>query len=553
MRSNPRVQQSFGTAARIPDLGARVAGQGPARLVSWTAGRLKYPYFSPDDSLDPVPEGRGPDHGPDFNFNRIGGQMDNTVLRFLPSVGQLLEDATLSTLISDLDRNWMTRLVQSEVDAERLRLQTLEDPGDLDKTVLRRRILDRILSRRAALLGPAMKRVINATGVVVHTNIGRSLYSDEAAEAMARTARRNVDLEIDLDSGRRGHRGRSVEAKAALLTGAADALVVNNNAAALWLAVRACAGAGRVLLSRGEVVAIGGSFRLHEILAETGCDLVEVGTTNRTTIDDYARALAPDVVVLKVHRSNFAVSGFTEEADLAELGALCRDRGNILIYDAGSGQLQDMSRFGLPAGETLERDLAAGPDIVTCSGDKLLGGGQAGLALGRADLIDRMRSHPIRRALRVDKTTLAALDAVLISYLRGDQLRKTPTLAFLDRSVDTLERMAGALEADLADDLPGGWRMEIIPSRASVGGGSYADAVLESRMLLITGPHAALEACHAALRRSDPAVLGRITQDGLGFDMRALPDDDRPLLADAVRRVWRATGERNRGDGRPER
>jgi L-seryl-tRNA(Ser) seleniumtransferase len=275
-----------------------------------------------------------------------------------------------------------------------------------------------------------------------------------------------------------------VEEKAALLTGAAGALVVNNNAAALWLAVRACAGAGRVVLSRGEVVAIGGSFRLHEILQETGCELVEVGTTNRTRARDYAAALAPGAVVLKVHRSNYAVSGYTEEAGLAELAELCRAGGHVLLYDAGSGALYPYAELGLPGETTLEEDLAAGADVVTCSGDKLLGGAQAGLILGRADLVEKMRGHPLRRALRVDKLTLAALDAVLTLHLEAAGRPALPTLDALALPLEELQARAETLLAGLAPAAPAGWRGAVAAGEGSVGGGSFSAASLPTRLLV---------------------------------------------------------------------
>jgi L-seryl-tRNA(Ser) seleniumtransferase len=476
-----------------------------------------------------------------------GRFMDNALLRCLPSVSQLVEHPDLSPHLQGEARPWLLRLVQMEIDGHRERLLRKSADQAPDRDVIAQQIVQKVLARRDALLQPAMRRVINATGVVVHTNIGRSLYSKHAAEAIHEAALCNLDLEMDLDSGKRGHRGRKVEFKAALLAGAQDALIVNNNAAALWLAVRATAGAGRVILSRGEVVAIGGSFKLHEILAETGCELCEVGTTNRTSLKDYAQALTPGAVVLKVHRSNFSVSGFTEDVTPAELAELCREKGHVLIYDAGSGQLQDMARFKLPGGETLADDVGCGADLITCSGDKLLGGGQAGFVLGRSDLIDRLRQHPMRRALRVDKTTLAAVDAVLISYLQQAQLTEIPTLEMLDRDDATLERMAAQLEQALRADLPAGWTMTVRESRASVGGGSHADVQIDSRILNLGGPQTDLETCHNRLRRGTPSVLSRISQQGLAFDMRALPTAEMPLLIDAVRAVWSTMAATGKG------
>lgn len=468
--------------------------------------------------------------------------MSQDVLRHLPSVGQLLEHPRIAPLLDDARRAWVTRLVQAAVDELREALRTGAMRPDADREALTGRIVGEILARHARIARPAMTRVINATGVVVHTNLGRACYPEQAVARMALAARRNCDLEMDLDAGRRGHRGRRVEAKLALLTGGEDALIVNNNAAALWLAVRTLARRRRVILSRGEVVAIGGSFRLHEIIAETGCVLTEVGTTNRTSLQDYADALEPDAVVLKVHRSNFVLDGFTEETGLAELGQLCRERDHTLIYDAGSGLLESPARWGLPSQLTVSEDLAAGADVVTCSGDKLFGGGQAGMIIGRADLVAAMRGHTMRRAFRVDKTTLAAVDGVLDHYLAGDQLVAVPTLRFLERSVEDLEAMARSLGESLAPHLPEGWTWEIAASESQVGGGAGADSILPGRMVLLRAPEAELERCHLALRRGDPAVVARISQSGLGLDTRALDDDELDDLAAALRRAWSTAG-----------
>ncbi len=461
-------------------------------------------------------------------------------LRQLPQISALLDDPAVRELAAGRRREWVTRLVQETID--RMRDRLLEGKGPVrSRAELTADALETIRGEARRLLGPAWRRVINGTGVVVHTNLGRSNLPDDAADAARTVATRTSDLEYDLETGTRGHRGRGVERKAALLTGAQDALVVNNNAAALWLAVRMLAAGGPVLLSRGEVVAIGGSFRLHEILAETGCRLVEVGTTNRTSLADYERALEPGAVVLKVHRSNFTVEGFTEEAGLADLAALCRERGARLVYDAGSGALFPFDSLGLPPGETeLSTDVAAGADLVTCSGDKLLGGCQAGIILGAADLVGQLRNHPMRRAFRVDKITLAALDSVLTAYLGAKGMPDIPTLALLAQSEDLLQERAEALLAALAPHAPGDWRGSVTAGRASVGGGSFSNASVPSRLVLWQGPHRDLERCHARLRRQDPAVVGRMNQEGLALDVRTILPDEHELVVTAFRRAWGA-------------
>ncbi|MCP4572392.1 MAG: L-seryl-tRNA(Sec) selenium transferase [bacterium] len=460
-------------------------------------------------------------------------------LREIPQVSALLEHPRLAVLLEGRRRSWLQRVIQDALSD--LRRELLEDGGTVRK---RDALVDQVVARvedsYRELTNPAWTRVLNGTGVVVHTNLGRANLAPDAVAAMAAVAGHNTDLEYDLAAGARGHRGRQVEAKAALLAGAEDALVINNNAAAVWLAVRFTAGGGRVVISRGEIVAIGGSFRMNEILAEAGCELVEVGTTNRTSLADYAAELdVPGTAVIKVHRSNFSVEGFTEDVSLADLAQLCSERGRPLVYDAGSGALFPMAELGLPAGElTLDQDVACGPDLVTCSGDKLLGGCQAGIILGRADLIAGLRKHPMRRAFRVDKTTLAALDAVLSAYLRAVDRPPVPTLEQLGADLESLQDRAEKLLAGLAPLAPAGWRGEVVPGVSSVGGGSFSTAAIESRLVLWQAEKTDLEDVHRRLRTGDPALVGRMNNDGLAVDVRTLGDDELPLVIAAFSAAW---------------
>ncbi len=465
-------------------------------------------------------------------------------LREIPQISAVLADTRLAEFLAGRRRAWAALVVQQEGDALRRRLRAESGPVR-GRAELHEELVEAVQASCRSLLRPSWTRVLNATGVVVHTNLGRSRLPLAAADAARAVSLHYSDLEMDLRSGRRDHRGRAVERKAALLAGAEDALVVNNNAAALWLAVRQLGRDGPVLLSRGEVVAIGGSFRLHEIIAETGCRLVEVGTTNRTTLEDYRRALVPGALVLKVHRSNFALAGFTAEASLAELAALCAAEGCPLVYDAGSGLFVEPAELGLPAGETvLAADVATGCDLVTCSGDKLLGGCQAGILLGRRELIDALREHPLRRAVRVDKSTLAALDAVLTAYLDATSLPDVPAIAALAVPAARLRGQAERLGELAAPRLPAGWSLAVEADTSSVGGGAYSTTELPTWLLRLRGPHAELEACHARLRAQDPAVLARLSQDGLAFDPRALADGEIELVAGALAEAWATEGSR---------
>jgi L-seryl-tRNA(Ser) seleniumtransferase len=459
-------------------------------------------------------------------------------LKELPQMSVLLEDARVVPRLAGRRRLWMTAVIQQVVADLRDELRQASGPVQA-RSVLVDQAVERILAAEARLTRKSWTRVLNGTGVVVHTNLGRSCFPADAAAAVHEVAVHNSDLEFDLPTGTRGHRGRAVEEKAALLAGAEDVLVVNNNAAAVWLAVRYLSRGGRVVLSRGEVVAIGGSFRMHEILAETGCTLIEVGTTNRTSLEDYRQAMEPGTTVMKVHRSNFVVEGFTEDVGLAELAELCRDHDCPLVYDAGSGAFFPYAELGLPPGETLlSEDIAAGPALVTCSGDKLIGGCQAGMILGKASLIAGCRKHPLRRALRVDKTTLAALDSILTSYLAAPGRPAIPTLDQLAEPLDALEKRADGLLDALGDHAPDGWTGQVVPGQSSVGGGTFSTTSIESRLLLWQADKAELEACHQALRLGDPALVGRMNQEGLAVDVRTLPPDEIPLVVAAFRAAW---------------
>ncbi len=464
--------------------------------------------------------------------------MPHPLLRELPPVGALLDHPEIADLARGRRRAWVTRLVQQVVDG--LRRDLVKDAGVVaaDREQLAAEARRRIGEAVTDLAGPAHRRVINATGVVVHTNLGRSNWPQRAVDWAVEVAAGNSDLEFVLGTGKRGHRGRKVEAKLALLAGSEDALVINNNAAAVWLAVRHATRGGKLVLSRGEVVAIGGSFRLHEILAETHCQLVEVGTTNRTSLADYEEHMEPGATVMKVHRSNFTVAGFTEEVGVADLAAACRRKQCKLVYDAGSGALFPFAELGLPPEPMLSEDVAAAADLITCSGDKLLGGCQAGIVLGSREEIAALRQHPMRRALRVDKTTLAALDAVLTLYLEAEDVPALPTLQHLARPVPEMDAAAVRLAEDLAADQPASWTVQTAAAKASVGGGSFSDAEVETRLVQWRGPHDQLERVHQILREGDPALVGRISQDGLGIDLRTVMPAEYPAVIDAMRSAW---------------
>jgi len=382
--------------------------------------------------------------------------------------------------------------------------------------------------------------VVNATGIALHTNLGRAPLSEAAAAAVARAARGYGDLEIDLPSGSRGRRGAGVVEKLCVASGAAGALVVNNNAAALVLVLAALARDREVIVSRGELVEIGGSFRIPEIAESAGVRLVEVGTTNRTHRSDYERAIGPrTALLLKVHRSNFELSGFVAEVSLPELGEIGAARGLPVLEDLGSGTLVDLSGRGLPPESHASARLAGGADIVCFSADKLLGGPQAGIVLGSdADQIAVIARDPLARALRVDKLTIAALDRTLDAYLDGSAEREVPVLRQLLESPESLERRARALAQRVGPALPPDAQVAVAEDRSFAGGGSLPGFALPTWVVTIRDPRGA-EYCAARLRCATSPVLARIREDLVVLDVRTLLDGDEKTLEIALREALR--------------
>jgi L-seryl-tRNA(Ser) seleniumtransferase len=378
--------------------------------------------------------------------------------------------------------------------------------------------------RLAATMSFGLSRVINATGVVLHTNLGRARLPEEAARAAARAATSATDLEVDRGTGKRGRRSSRAEFLLTALTGAEDALIVNNNAAALVLALSALARRREVLVSRGELIEIGGEFRLPDILAASGAKLVEVGTTNRTKVQDYRGAISQrTALVLKVHPSNYRVTGFAETPSVESLARLARGAGVPLLYDIGSGLLEP--RRGVPPDEPSATEaLRQGADLVCFSGDKLLGGPQAGVILGRAELIERMRRHPMARAVRVDKMTVAAIEVVLGMYARGEAGRLP-----VWRSLEERPAVLRARAAAFSEDLPGA---SVIKAEAVAGGGSLPGYSVPSYAVKLKSGRP--EDIAARLRVGNPPVFCRVEDDALLFDLRTVEPDDDPRLVRAV-------------------
>lgn len=388
--------------------------------------------------------------------------------------------------------------------------------------------------RLAALARGTLAPVINATGVIIHTNLGRAPLSDAARRAMDSVAAGYSNLEYDLAAGERGSRYIHAEALLRRLTGAEAALVVNNNAGAVFLVLSALARGREVVISRGQLVEIGGGFRIPDVLRQSGAQLVEVGTTNRTHLRDYRAAIGPDTaMLLRVHSSNFKQIGFTAEVALADMVALAREHGVPVVDDLGSGSLLDTSRFGISPEPVVQESIAAGADLVTFSGDKLLGGPQAGIIVGNAYLVDALRHHPLTRALRVDKSTLAALQATLLHYVRGEAETAVPVWRMLAMPLETLAGRADEYAAHLqAAGIPA----TVVPATSTVGGGSLPGETLPTHAVALAT--ARPDALAAALRRGVPPVVARIADGQLLLDPRTVaPAEDAALLA-AVVAAW---------------
>ncbi len=388
------------------------------------------------------------------------------------------------------------------------------------------------LARLEAAQAPRLKPVFNLTGTVLHTNLGRALLAEAAIEAATAAMRNAVTLEFDLDDGRRGERDDLVRDLVCALTGAEDATVVNNNAAAVLITLNSLASGRRVAVSRGELIEIGGSFRLPDIMRRAGAKLVEVGTTNRTHRHDYEEAIdARTALLLKVHPSNYRIEGFTSEVAARDLAILAHERGVPLVHDLGSGTLIDLSRYGLPREPTVAESVAAGADLVTFSGDKLFGGPQAGFIVGRRDLIARINRNPLKRALRIDKIRLAAIEATLQLYRDPERLAmRLPTLRALARRHDEIAACARRLEQPVAAQLPDRFQVEVVPCTSQIGSGAAPVETLHSAGLAIRPAGArragrALAGLTAALRRLPVPVLGRVTEQALLLDLRCLEDE----------------------------
>ncbi len=450
----------------------------------------------------------------------------------LPSVDVALRELEADEDFAALPRPMLRDLVNEFLDLcrEEIRSEVIREPSQLDRNLLFKRLAAHARTRSR----PHFRRVVNATGVVVHTNLGRSLLCGDAIEAVLEADRWYSNLEMDLGTGKRGSRYSHVEEILCKISGAEAGLVVNNNAAAVMLTLETLAKGREVIVSRGQLVEIGGSFRIPEVMAKSGAFLREVGATNRTHLRDYENAITEETAaLLKVHCSNFRIIGFTKEVSLEELVALGRERGLPVIEDLGSGNFFDFREIGLGYEPTVQEVVAGGADVVTFSGDKVLGGPQAGIIVGRAEYIERIKKNPMNRALRIDKMTLAALEATMRLYQDPEMARKSiPTLRMITEPQDELKRRAIRLARRLNRTHAPNLKAVTLPGASRVGGGAFPERDLPTFLVALEGVGA--DALREALLHTDPPLIGRIESDRFCLDLRTLDDAEFPIVADIM-------------------
>ena len=439
--------------------------------------------------------------------------MNNTSLRGLPSVESVLRHARLSALSDQYSHSSVVRLVRETLDDARAAALNGSPVPSADA------IARQVVERARAAWSNWPVRLINATGVVIHTNLGRAPLSRAALNAAVEAAAGYSDLEFDLESGKRGSRQAKIGQLLTDVSGGEAGMAVNNNASAVLLVLSALAAGREVVISRGEAVEIGGGFRVPDVMRQSGAELVEVGTTNRTYVRDYEAAITErTAAILKVHPSNFRVTGFTHDADLADLVELGNSRGIAVLHDLGSGCLLDTGIYGIAHEPTVQESVDAGTHVTMFSGDKLLGGPQAGLIVGSADHVRRISSHPMARAVRMDKIDLAALGATLVAYIRGNAENELPIWQAISMPLSKTEERARNWQSAVGTG-------EVIDVRSAIGGGSLPGQTLPSRALAITPSHGS-DSFAAALRRASPPVIARIEDDQVVLDPRTVAKDE---------------------------
>jgi L-seryl-tRNA(Ser) seleniumtransferase len=462
-------------------------------------------------------------------------QVDRGLLRAIPKVDEVLQ---WLTGVSRVPVFLVKQSVREELD--RLRQKILAGKKVNKNSLSKKNITAQVKKRLHEEMMPNFRRAINATGVVIHTNLGRSILPASASEALMQAGTRYSNLEFDLATGKRGSRYSLVEKLLCDLTGAEAALVVNNNAAAVLLVLDTFAKGREVIVSRGQLVEIGGSFRIPDVMGKSGAKLVEVGATNRTHLKDYETNInKKTAMLLKVHASNFMMAGFTKEVPAEELVELASKHNLLVMDDLGSGCLINLSQYGLRKEPTVQETVKTGVDVITFSGDKLLGGPQAGIIVGKKDIIDRIKSNQLNRALRIDKFTLAALETVLRFYYDHESaVTNIPTLAMLIASPKVMDRRAKKLAGKIKNNLTGKCSVSVKETGSRVGGGAMPEEDLESRAVVLEPLDRTVNELEKSLRTNLLPLIGRIEDDRYILDMRTVADDEISLIANILFQVF---------------
>lgn len=459
------------------------------------------------------------------------------LLRKIPSVDEILSRKETLELLKIYPRSVVVDSIRIGLNRLREEILKREDPSDLDESILSQENLNSIFQREIEFqVRPTLRRVINATGVVIHTNLGRAPLHSSAISHMIEVSRTYSNLEYDLDIGERGDRHSHVENILCRLSGSESAMVVNNNAGAVLLALNTIAEGKEVIVSRGEMVEIGGSFRIPDVMKRSGAILKEVGTTNRTHLSDYKNAIGPQTaLLLKVHRSNFRILGFTSEVTLKELVQMGKQYSIPVLNDLGSGCFIDLGQYGLEKEPTVQESINSGVDLVTFSGDKLLGGPQAGIIVGKKRLIDLMKINPLSRALRIDKLTLAALESTLLLYLDEKRaVNEIPVLRMLSLDRKKLTERAKRLLKRLPEKIKREAKINLREDFSQVGGGALPLQELKTIVISIKPQSISINKLEKTLRMGDPPIISRISKDELILDMRTIFDDEIPLIATGI-------------------
>ena len=452
----------------------------------------------------------------------------NEILRSIPKMDELLRQP----LLAELNAAQATITEAARETVENFRREVLA--GNITEVVSAEQLAEQIARRAKQMEQPAFRPIVNATGVSLHTNLGRACLSKRAADAVYGVVSRYTNLEYNIEEGRRGSRYDHVENLLKKVTGAESALVVNNNASAVLLILCAMANKGEVICSRGELVEIGGAFRVPEIMEQCGCYLKEVGATNKTHLKDYVNAITDNTkALLKVHTSNFKIVGFTDSVSLSEMVKLGKEKGLPVIEDLGSGSLVDLEQFGIHDEPTVQNSVRAGVDVISFSGDKLLGGPQAGIIIGKKQYIDIIKRHPLNRAVRVDKMTLAALEATLRSYAEGEEQAKKeiPVLSMLGAKAEDLRAKAEYLAGMIRGR---GAQCEVRNEEDQVGGGSVPTQLLPTFAVALSPKNCSVDGLEQRLRLRELPIVGRIHDGVYLLSVRTMDEKDFPYVADAV-------------------